>query len=64
MGAAVLGSYCNAVFPLILRTGGGELGGGFVTGFAGPSGNALNDELRILKEKEQGGEGRGEAADP
>lgn len=35
----------------------GERRPGFVTGSAGPSGNALNDEPRVKKEKEKGGGG-------
>lgn len=37
----------------------GEPRRGFVTGSAGPSGNALNDEPRVKKEREKKGRGGG-----
>lgn len=41
----------QAICSLILRHGGRGAGDGFVTGSAGLSGNALNDEPRVKKEK-------------
>lgn len=49
----------QAICFLILRHGGRGAGDGFVTGSAGLSGNALNDEPRVKKEKRGRGVGVG-----